>query len=133
MAIRVLVVDDEPAVLRLLKAMLDPQQYDVTTAPGGRQALELCLAPDAQFDALVTDVTMPEMDGRELVASLAERKIEIPVLFMTGYDYVDDSQDGITSEFTGHGYAKLRKPFSKRALIDAVEALFQAKHSTAQN
>ena len=122
-------MDDEPAVLRLLQAILEARGYEVTPVSGGRQALELCLSPTEQFDVLLTDVTMPDMNGRELVAALEERQIAIPVLFMTGYDSARDSEDGMDEEVGDERYATLRKPFTPTALTRAVETLLAKTHS----
>lgn len=122
-------MDDEPAVLRLLQAILEGRGYVVTAAPGGPQALEMCVSQPDQFDVLLTDVTMPEMNGRELVASLEERQITLPVLFMTGYDSAQDSEDGAEDTRADERHSTLRKPFTPTGLIRAVEALLARTHS----
>ncbi len=63
-AIRILVVDDEPLVLRVLKLALEKAGYEVDTQPNGLTALAHMVRQPP--DALITDIEMPEMDGREL-------------------------------------------------------------------
>ncbi len=81
----VLVVDDEPEILRLLSAAL-ARDYSVVTAESGFEALALYSSYHAQIDAIVTDITMPGMSGVELIARVEEfRGGPVPVVFMTGY------------------------------------------------
>lgn len=72
MARRILVVDDEPHVTRLVKQKLSREGYDVQTAGNGLEALQ-ALTEDGPFDAVVTDFNMPKMDGRQLCESIRER------------------------------------------------------------
>lgn len=77
-------MDDEEGVLRFVRGALTHFGYDVTTATGGRQAIEL----DRQrgpFDLLLTDLLMPNMRGDELAVALRGARPGLPVLYMTGY------------------------------------------------
>ncbi len=82
---RVLLVDDEAALVEMGREMLTGLGYQVTATTSSRRALELfCHEPD-QFDLVITDMTMPQMTGLELSRKLAEIKSDIRVVLCTGY------------------------------------------------
>jgi len=84
--IKILIVDDDPGLLELFKEGLEDQSFHVLTAHDGVAAKNILTAETV--DCLVTDITMPEMNGAELVTYLRGEDNEIPVFFITGYqDY----------------------------------------------
>lgn len=108
--LRILVVDDEPAVLMTLAANLELEGHHVIEAPGPQQALEL--AQRVEFDVLLTDVRMPGMNGIELYRALRKQKPALRAIVMTAFaveELVDQGlQEGV--------YTVLRKPFDPLAL-----------------
>lgn len=108
---RLLVVDDEPMVRAVTARLLGLKGHTVAQAPGGHEALAM-LETDT-FDLVVTDLSMPEMSGRELAALLHERHPALPVLLLTG-----DTDADAESE---HVRAVIKKPFK----LDALEAVIQ--------
>jgi signal transduction histidine kinase len=80
---RILVVDDEEHVRELLRDILEAEGYGVTLAEGGREALSLF--GREHFDALFTDVGMPEMSGWELSRAVRARRHDIPIAVITGW------------------------------------------------
>jgi CheY-like chemotaxis protein len=82
--VKVLVVDDEPAVLSLVCKALSAQGYEVHAVSGPRQALELMQTAPC-FDLVVSDVIMPEMCGPELVRRITKMCPTIAVVMMSGY------------------------------------------------
>src|SRR5205814_5545762 len=80
---RVLVVDDEKNVRDLLRDILEDEGCEIVMAEGGRQALRLF--DNGNFDAVFTDVGMPDMNGWELSRALRERDSKIPVAVITGW------------------------------------------------
>lgn len=85
--IKVLVVDDDKGLLELFKEGLEDLSFDVVVAENGLEAKKI-LASNKDIDGLVTDITMPEMNGVELVTYLRGEDNNIPVFFITGYqDY----------------------------------------------
>ena len=80
----VLVVDDETGIRLALGRALGREGYDVLSAANGAEALRL-LAARPDVDVVVTDLTMPEMTGEQLVARLATERPGMPVVLMSGY------------------------------------------------
>lgn len=84
--ITILVVDDDSNLLEILKEGLEDFSFDVVTASNGVEARQIISS--SKIDCLVTDITMPEMNGVELVTFLRGEDNNIPVFFITGYmDY----------------------------------------------
>jgi signal transduction histidine kinase/ActR/RegA family two-component response regulator len=82
---RVLIVDDEPMVRRIVTRTLELEGYQVTEARHGEEALALLAELDGAVDVVVSDVVMPVMGGPELAARLRERYPDLPVIWMSGY------------------------------------------------
>ena len=80
----ILVVDDQTPIRRILRSVLETLGYEVLVAEGGRAALRLASAHAGRLDLLLTDVSMPGMDGPELADRLAEVRPDVPVLFISG-------------------------------------------------
>jgi PAS domain S-box-containing protein len=116
---RVLLVEDEPALLRMTTEMLRRQGFDVISAPDPVTALEL--AAVERFDVVVTDVVMPKMSGAELADRFAERFPKTRFVFVSGYTHevIDEERLGPTARF-------LAKPFSSAELVDAVRGVLDA-------
>ena len=81
----ILFVDDEPLLVELGKERLESLGYRVSTAHSAEQALRYLEKPSRQFDLLITDQTMPQMSGLELVAELRRRELHLPTILCTGY------------------------------------------------
>jgi PAS domain S-box-containing protein len=81
----ILVVEDESIIRTLVTRRLRKQGYTVLEASNGMEALQKVGQRIEQIDAVVTDVVMPEMNGRELVSRLREQKPELRVLYISGY------------------------------------------------
>ena len=89
--VKVMVVDDEMAIRQLFVEALGNAGCDVTVAVDGQEALQQLLQEDAGFDLLITDQTMPQMNGVELIRRLREAAIVLPVILCSGYsDLIDD-------------------------------------------
>ena len=107
---RLLLVDDEPALADLLKRYLERLGYAVDASLNGRAALALA-DPPGKYGVVVADLTLPDMNGADLVAKLRECDPNLAVLITSGYPY-DNSATGV--EF-------LQKPFLPKALAEAIE------------
>ncbi|MBP1045600.1 response regulator transcription factor [Enterococcus sp. BWM-S5] len=115
----VLVVDDEPSILTLLKFNLEKDGYKVTTAENGIEAYELAL--DQSFDFIILDVMLPGMDGLDITKALRREKVETPILILTAKDDQVDKIIGL--EIGADDY--LTKPFSPREVLARMKAIFR--------
>jgi len=79
---RILVVDDEELLVRALVRTLTAAGYEVSTAGDGRKAAELIA--DTEFDVVVSDIDMPRMNGIQLLQTVRQRDLDVPVVLMTG-------------------------------------------------
>jgi CheY-like chemotaxis protein len=113
----VLVVEDQADLRELVATILAHANYRVVTAADGSEALVRAARED-RIDLLLTDVVMPRMSGRELADRLAEERVGLGVLFMSGYSA------GILSDqpSTTSGRVVLDKPFTPDQLLVAVAA-----------
>ena len=114
---RLLVVDDESTVRRLVVMMLEAYGYDVAEAAGMQQALVLCAA--APFDLMVTDMVMPGGDGSTLARAAVMQQPHLRVLYTSAY--TPESIPRLELEGTETGF--LGKPFSAEALARNVRGL----------
>jgi EAL domain-containing protein (putative c-di-GMP-specific phosphodiesterase class I) len=112
---RVLVVDDEPDMLRGCADVLEALGYTVETAPDGQHALDALAS--RSYDVVVSDICMPGADGIQLLRAVREKDLDLPVVMMTGSPEVATAIKAI--EFGAMRY--LVKPFSLQDLEHAVE------------
>ena len=110
---RVLVADDDPAILRLIKTILEKENYVVVTARDGREAYKI-LQTDDNFTAGIFDVVMPHISGPELVRFMKTEKrlLRIPVMMMTAEQDPKLSSDS----FAAGAVVFLPKPFTTAQL-----------------
>ncbi|EDM77642.1 DNA-binding response regulator [Plesiocystis pacifica SIR-1] len=121
---RLLLVDDDPKLREVVGYALEREGYAVTQARNGAEALDLLEATgssSADFDLLVVDVSMPEIDGFDLVRRLRLRDADTPVLFLSARSDEIDRILGL--ELGGDDY--VTKPFSTRELATRVKVLLR--------
>lgn len=82
---RILVVDDEPSIARMLEIILKNSGYTVQTFSSSTKALEIFRADPSAFDLLLTDMTMPELTGDNLALAVHQLRPDIPIILCTGY------------------------------------------------
>jgi len=92
-AAKILVVDDEPSILRLLREALTQWGYQVTPASSAREALEALRTE--LYDAAIADIRMPEMDGLELLRAIKKHDDSIEVVIMTGYPTITSAVEAL--------------------------------------
>jgi len=112
----VLLVEDERAILRMGKTMLERFGYTVLPAHEPNEALMIVEQYDEKIDMVVTDVVMPEMDGKELKRRIEIHHPDIKVLFMSGYSADVIMHRGILQEDVNF----LQKPFTVDVLVNKV-------------
>lgn len=110
---RILVADDDPAILRLVKTIVEKAGYEVVTARDGREAYKI-LQTDSDFTAAIFDVVMPHIQGPELVRFMQTEKrlMKIPVMMMTAEQNPKLSSDS----FAAGAVVFLPKPFTTAQL-----------------
>ena len=114
-----LVVDDVADVTEMLAVLLTHAGYGVATAACAREALDLARA--RQFDVIISDIGMPEMDGYELARALRSLPgyERVPLVAVTGYSKFDDRDRSLTAGFNEH----VTKPIDPRAFLELLEEL----------
>lgn len=121
---RILIADDEPDIVTLIKRNLEREGYSVTTVDDGAKAVEICKRED--FDLIVMDVMMPDTDGFTACKKIKESK-DIPVLMLsargTEFDKLFGFEVGIDDYVT--------KPFSPKELMARIKVIIKRHQSTA--
>jgi len=123
--VRVLVVDDEVNIAELLQMALRYEGWDVSTAHTGRAAVDSARTRD--LDAIVLDMMLPDFDGLEVLRRVRTHSPEIPVLFLTARDAVEDRIAGLTAG--GDDY--VTKPFSLEEVVARLRGLMRRSGVTA--
>jgi len=125
---RILVIDDESAVLELTREFLERSGFEVLTAPDGREGVEIFRAHNGEIDAVVLDVVMPEGSTEGAFLEIRRIRPDVPVVLISGYDKVNALEgfaaDGISSF--------LRKPFDPEELVENVCNAVASASSTAE-
>ena len=118
-ALRVLMAEDERLAAEVIEEALVDAGFEVLAANDGQEALDLA-SNGAGFDLLLTDLKMPRVDGKELIAKLRAARPDLPVVVMTGYP----PPDGAAALQAGQGPMRLLvKPVGISPLIAALRAV----------
>ncbi|MDP4085345.1 MAG: response regulator transcription factor [Bacillota bacterium] len=115
----VLVVDDEPSIVTLLKYNLEQAGYSVITASDGEEGLDLAVKESP--DLLILDLMLPKLDGMEVCKQLRQKKMMTPILMLTAKDDEFDKVLGL--ELGADDY--MVKPFSPREVVARVKAILR--------
>ena len=107
----ILVVDDEKNYLLVLSAVLEDEGYEVLTAHGGQEALEIQKSSD--LDLILTDMKMPAMDGIVLLENIKTLDQDLPVIMMTAHGTIDKAVEAMQKG----AYSYILKPFDNERLI----------------
>jgi two-component system, OmpR family, response regulator len=118
-AVRVLVVDDEPNIAELLAMALRLEGWEVVVAHSGARAV--AAVRKERPDVVVLDIMLPDFDGLEVMRRVRTQQPELPVLFLTARDSVEDRVVGLTAG--GDDY--VTKPFSLEEVVARLRALLR--------
>jgi DNA-binding response OmpR family regulator len=121
----VLIIEDDPALLRGLKDNFEAQQYRVRLARDGREGLSAALANPP--DLLVLDIMLPHLNGYEICRALRARRLEMPIIMLTAKGQEEDIVRGL--ELGADDY--VTKPFSIRELLARAKAFLRRRESVA--
>ena len=115
---RVLLIEDQPDVARAYRVILSSRGYRVEHVSNARAALDHSLG---DIDLILSDIGLPDLDGRELIGRLLARR-RIPAIALSGYGTEQDIQASLDAGFTAH----LTKPTEMKALLAAVATVLGA-------
>ena len=107
----VLVVEDSPALLGLIREALSASGCEVVTARDGEEALRIVREKQGRIDLLLTDVVMPRMNGATLAKEVRELSPQAKILYMTGY-----SGEFVRADMLTQGVSFIQKPFTPAEL-----------------
>jgi two-component system, cell cycle response regulator CpdR len=113
---RVLIVDDEDSMRRLVARAIAMDGHDITTAADGAEALEILSGADVGFELLLTDIQMPIMDGIALALAAARDFPDLTILLMTGFADQRERASGLNAI----AHDVITKPFSVADIRTAV-------------
>jgi DNA-binding response OmpR family regulator len=125
--VKLLVIEDEPRMLELLRRGLSEEGHNVVSASDGSEGWELARA--YEFDAIVLDIMLPKMNGFELAAKLRRENIATPVVMLTAKDSVPDVVRGLDAGADDY----LTKPFSFNELLARLRAVQRRSTPRSQN
>ncbi len=123
---RVLVIDDDPSILDDIREALLPGGYDVVTETSPTTAL--ARFEEEPFDAVVSDIRMPEMSGIDVLKKVRQRQPKIPVIIMTAYGDVETAIACINN----HAYGFLPKPLDFNELLDMIRRIEEENRGETQ-
>lgn len=124
---RILVAEDERNLNRLISEKLKKEHYSVDSCFNGRQALDYFAG--AEYDAVVLDIMMPEMDGLEVLRRLRDKGDRTPVLLLTARDGVEDRVKGL--DIGADDY--MVKPFSLKELLARIRVMLRRSTNQVRN
>ncbi len=116
---KILIVDDEPEIVKILEEFLAKMGFEVTSAVGGEKGLEN-INSQAKIDLMVLDMKMPKVKGMDILRGLKQVNRNIPVIILTGS--IDEQKHKEELEELGYGLADIQhKPVDLYRLLDAVK------------
>ena len=117
----VLVIDDEAIVRVSCKRVLEPQGYEVALTERGEDALKML--QEKEFDVVITDLLMPDMDGLEVLKRIKQQWAHIPVIIITGYGTASTAAKALELG----AFEVIEKPFTPDAILQVVNRALSAK------
>ncbi len=124
---RVLLVEDDPAMAQSIELMLKSEGFIVETEGLGEDGLEL--GKIYEYDIIILDLMLPDMDGYDVLKSFRDSKIDTPILILSGLTDLDNKLKGL-----GYGADDyLTKPFDKRELIARIQAIIRRSQGHAHS
>ncbi len=124
---RILVVEDEQSLNRIITKRLEKEGYSVDSCYDGEDALHYI--DMGEFDAIVLDIMIPKIDGFGVLQAIRAKKLEVPVLFLTARDSIDDRVKGLDAGADDY----LIKPFSFDELLARLRVMIRKKAGNVTN
>ncbi len=124
---RVLLVEDDTSTAKSIELMLKSEGYIVDTTDLGEDGLEIGKIYD--YDIIILDLMLPDMDGYDVLKALRDAKVETPILILSGLTELDNKIKGL-----GYGADDyLTKPFDKRELVARIQAIVRRSQGHSQS
>ncbi len=124
---RVLLVEDDTSTAKSIELMLKSEGYIVDTTDLGEDGLDLGKIYD--YDIIILDLMLPDMDGYDVLKALRDAKVETPILILSGLTELDNKIKGL-----GYGADDyLTKPFDKRELVARIQAIVRRSQGHSQS
>lgn len=124
---RVLLVEDDSSTAKSIELMLKSEDYVVDSTDLGEDGLEIGKIYD--YDIIILDLMLPDMDGYEVLKRFRDAKVETPILILSGLSELDNKIKGL-----GYGADDyLTKPFDKRELIARIQAIVRRSQGHSQS
>ncbi len=124
---RVLLVEDDTSTAKSIELMLKSEGYVIDTADLGEDGLEI--GKIYEYDIIILDLMLPDMDGYDVLKSLRDAKVETPILILSGLTELDNKLKGL-----GYGADDyLTKPFDKRELVARIQAIVRRSQGHSQS
>lgn len=127
MSQHVLVVDDEHNIRKVLRALLEQQNYAVTEAKDGIEAL--AALKKGPYHAIVTDLRMPQLDGLGLLGAVLKKYPDIPVIIMTAHETVESA----VSALKMGAFDYISKPFEKAEILQVIQKALKTNESKSKS
>ncbi len=124
---RILVVEDEQSLNRIITKRLEKEGYCVDNCYDGEDAL--AFLDMGEFDAVILDIMIPKIDGFGVLQAIRAKKLEVPVLFLTARDSIDDRVKGLDSGADDY----LIKPFAFDELLARLRVMIRKKAGNVTN
>ena len=121
----ILVVDDEESVAMFLQEFLQIYNYKVTVTTSSKQAVDLYRQAAADFDLIITDQTMPEMTGTEMIQQIFQIKPDIPAILCSGYNELVGEKEALELGCSKY----LDKPVNNQLLLQVVHETLAARQN----
>ncbi len=118
---KILVVDDEPVVIKSCERILTPEGYSVDSASNGKEAIGIL--EKNGYDLVITDLKMPDMDGIELIRWIRNSRLDTGVVVITGYPSQESIRDALSMRIIDY----LPKPFSPELLVEVTQKAMEWK------
>ena len=124
---RILLVEDDPTTSKSIELMLQNANFNVYATDLGEEGIDLAKLYD--YDLILLDLNLPDMDGHEVLRQLRNSKVRTPILILSGYDSVEDKLKGFG--FGADDY--LTKPFDLAELVARIHAIVRRSQGHAES
>ena len=124
---RILLVEDDPTTSKSIELMLQNANFNVYATDMGEEGIDLAKLYD--YDLILLDINLPDMDGHEVLRQLRNSKVRTPILILSGYDTLEDKLKSFG--FGADDY--LTKPFDRAELVARIHAIVRRSQGHAES